>query len=57
MNVLLQERLNPYRADEPVVERFGWQFRRKDKVIQTRNDYDKALLSGHEEFNEELCLE
>jgi exodeoxyribonuclease V alpha subunit len=46
MNGLLQERLNPPRADEPVVERFGWQFRLRDKVIQTRNDYDKEVFNG-----------
>src|SRR5262249_15649720 len=32
--------------DEPVVEKFGWQFRPGDKVIQTENDYDKDMLSG-----------
>jgi exodeoxyribonuclease V alpha subunit len=46
MNGLLQERLNPPRADEPIVERFGWQFRLRDKVIQTRNDYDKEVFNG-----------
>jgi exodeoxyribonuclease V alpha subunit len=46
MNALLQERLNPLRADEPVVERFGWQFRLRDKVIQTRNDCDKEVFNG-----------
>ncbi len=46
MNVLLQDRLNPPRADEPVVERFGWQFRLRDKVIQTKNNYDKEVFNG-----------
>ena len=27
LNVRLQNELNPARADEPVVEKFGWQFR------------------------------
>jgi exodeoxyribonuclease V alpha subunit len=38
--------LNPARADEPVVEKFGWQFRPRDKVIQTENDYDKDVFNG-----------
>src|SRR6202008_1043401 len=46
MNVLLQDRLNPARAHEPVVERFGWQFRLRDKVIQTENNYDKEVFNG-----------
>ena len=46
MNVLLQEGLNPRRGDEAVVERFGWQFRLRDKVIQTENNYDKEVFNG-----------
>ncbi len=46
MNVLLQEGLNPRRGDEAVVERFGWQFRLRDKVIQTANNYDKEVFNG-----------
>jgi exodeoxyribonuclease V alpha subunit len=46
MNMLLQQRLNPRRDDEPTVERFGWQFRLRDKVIQTENDYDKEVFNG-----------
>ena len=46
MNMLLQQRLNPHRDDEPMVERFGWQFRLRDKVIQTENDYDKEVFNG-----------
>ena len=46
MNVLLQDGLNPRRGDEPVVERFGWQFRLRDKVIQTQNNYDKEVFNG-----------
>jgi ATP-dependent exoDNAse (exonuclease V) alpha subunit len=33
-------------AGEPVVERFGWRFRMRDKVIQTENDYDKDVFNG-----------
>jgi exodeoxyribonuclease V alpha subunit len=46
MNVLLQDGLNPRRGDEPVVERFGWQFRLRDKMIQTKNNYDKEGSTG-----------
>jgi len=46
LNVRLQTELNPLRENEPVVERFGWQFRVRDKVIQTENDYDKAVFNG-----------
>lgn len=46
LNVLLQDGLNPRRGDEPVVERFGWQFRLRDKVIQTENNYDKEVFNG-----------
>jgi exodeoxyribonuclease V alpha subunit len=46
LNVRLQTELNPARADEPVVEKFGWQFRLRDKVIQTESDYDKDVFNG-----------
>ena len=46
LNGRLQNELNPARADEPVVEKFGWQFRPRDKVIQTENDYDKDVFNG-----------
>jgi exodeoxyribonuclease V alpha subunit len=46
LNARLQHELNPARADEPVVEKFGWQFRPRDKVIQTENDYDKDVFNG-----------
>jgi exodeoxyribonuclease V alpha subunit len=46
LNVKLQGELNPARADEPVVEKFGWQFRPRDKVIQTENIYDKDVFNG-----------
>src|SRR5881394_25946 len=46
LNVRLQNELNPARADEPLVEKFGWQFRPRDKVIQTENDYDKDVFNG-----------
>ena len=46
LNVRLQTELNPPRANEPTVEKFGWQFRVRDKVIQTENDYDKDVFNG-----------
>jgi exodeoxyribonuclease V alpha subunit len=46
LNIRLQNELNPARADEPAVEKFGWQFRPRDKVIQTENDYDKDVFNG-----------
>jgi exodeoxyribonuclease V alpha subunit len=46
LNRRLQERLNPRRQGEPTVERFGWEFRPRDKVIQTENDYDKEVFNG-----------
>jgi exodeoxyribonuclease V alpha subunit len=46
MNRILQERLNPKRSGDPSVEKFGWEFRVRDKVIQTRNNYDKEVFNG-----------
>ena len=46
LNGQLQQQLNPARADEPSVEKFGWQFRLRDKVIQTENNYDKDVFNG-----------
>jgi exodeoxyribonuclease V alpha subunit len=46
LNTALQQVLNPARAGEPVVERFGWRFQLRDKVIQTENDYDKDVFNG-----------
>jgi len=46
MNRMLQEHLNPLRPNEPAVEKFGWVFRLRDKVIQTQNNYDKDVFNG-----------
>src|SRR5207302_7180716 len=46
LNARLQAELNPPRAQEPAVDKFGWQFRLRDKVIQTENDYDKGVFNG-----------
>jgi exodeoxyribonuclease V alpha subunit len=46
LNTALQQALNPSRAGELVVERFGWRFQMRDRVIQTENDYDKDVFNG-----------
>ena len=46
LNMRLQAELNPARPEEPAVERFGWQYRLRDKVLQTENDYDKEVFNG-----------
>ena len=46
LNVRLQETLNPARPDMPFVEKFGSRFQVGDRVIQTRNNYDKDAFNG-----------
>lgn len=46
LNGRLQEALNPVRDGEPGVEKFGWQYRPRDKVLQTENNYDKEVFNG-----------
>ena len=46
LNVALQRVLNPMRANDPSIERFGWRFQLRDKVIQTRNNYEKDVFNG-----------
>ena len=46
MNLTLQNALNPVRHGDVVAEKFGWQFRARDKVIQTENNYDKEVFNG-----------
>lgn len=46
LNAALQAALNPPRADAAEVARFGCTFRVRDKVLQTRNDYDKEVFNG-----------
>ncbi|MBM4067662.1 MAG: ATP-dependent RecD-like DNA helicase [Planctomycetes bacterium] len=45
LNQRLQDVLNPFQ-DEPEVARFGWTFRRGDKVLQTQNNYKKEVFNG-----------
>ncbi len=44
LNVELQAALNP--DPEASIERFGMVFARGDKVMQTRNDYEKFVFNG-----------
>jgi exodeoxyribonuclease V alpha subunit len=46
LNARLQETLNPLRPAEPFTEKFGIQFRPRDKVIQTENNYDTEVFNG-----------
>jgi exodeoxyribonuclease V alpha subunit len=46
LNSVLQGALNPARPGEPAVERFGWRFQVRDKVIQTENNYKKEVFNG-----------
>ncbi|MFC1538879.1 ATP-dependent RecD-like DNA helicase [Candidatus Latescibacterota bacterium] len=46
LNTLLQERLNPFNSLSPEVRKGDWIFRRGDKVMQIRNNYDKAVFNG-----------
>jgi exodeoxyribonuclease V alpha subunit len=45
LNEALQRVLNPARPGEPAVERLGWRFQMRDKVIQTENDYGKDVFN------------
>jgi exodeoxyribonuclease V alpha subunit len=63
LNAQLQELLNPKKAG-PEVKRPGWTFRLGDKVLQTRNNYEKDVFNGdigrvHEidEDEQELTVE
>ena len=44
LNIDLQKALNPPGPDK--IEKFGWTFAPKDKVMQIENDYDKEVYNG-----------
>jgi exodeoxyribonuclease V alpha subunit len=44
LNIDLQAALNP--AGEQKVQRFGWTFAPRDKVMQIENDYEKEVYNG-----------
>ncbi|MEM7601372.1 MAG: ATP-dependent RecD-like DNA helicase, partial [Verrucomicrobiota bacterium] len=46
LNSRLQESLNPPTQGKLEIERFGNTFRTGDKVIQTRNNYEKEVFNG-----------
>ncbi len=46
LNERLQTALNPGSAIKPERRLFGTLFRKGDKVMQTRNDYDKQVFNG-----------
>lgn len=46
LNARLQEELNPPSESKFEIERFGNTFRVSDKVIQTRNNYEKEIFNG-----------
>ncbi|MFC1651174.1 ATP-dependent RecD-like DNA helicase, partial [Candidatus Latescibacterota bacterium] len=46
LNTLLQDRLNPFNSLLPEVRKGDWIFRRGDKVMQIRNNYDKLVFNG-----------
>jgi exodeoxyribonuclease V alpha subunit len=46
LNDRLQSVLDPLRAGESEIERFGYRVRMRDKVIQTENDYEKEVFNG-----------
>ena len=46
LNTALQTHLNPVHPGENAVDRFGWLFRVRDKVIQTENNYKKEVFNG-----------
>jgi exodeoxyribonuclease V alpha subunit len=46
LNLKLQMELNPPNQNDLMVEKFGWQFRVRDKIIQTENNYDKDVFNG-----------
>lgn len=46
LNARLQAKLNPRKTDAPFVQKFGWEFRVGDKVLQMENDYEKDVFNG-----------
>ncbi|MDD2676733.1 MAG: ATP-dependent RecD-like DNA helicase, partial [Methylacidiphilaceae bacterium] len=46
LNARLQAELNPPKPGESEIERFGWRFRLRDKVLQIKNNYQKEVFNG-----------
>ena len=51
LNIMLQKRLNP---EGPAVQRGGTLFRKGDRVMQLRNNYDKDVFNGDVGFVAEV---
>jgi exodeoxyribonuclease V alpha subunit len=56
LNERLQEKLNPAASNKPERRLFGVTFRAGDKVMQTRNNYDKDAYNGDIGFIRSLDL-
>ncbi|MFB3904354.1 MAG: ATP-dependent RecD-like DNA helicase [Acidobacteriota bacterium] len=54
LNARLQALLNPRRPGEVTVDRFGFRFGKRDKVIQLENNYDKDVFNGDIGFVERI---
>ncbi len=46
LNLAMQKELNPLQPGDHCLEKFGWRFAPRDKVIQTENDYQKEVFNG-----------
>lgn len=55
LNVSLQAALNP--VMERKIERFGWTFAPRDKVMQIENDYEKEVYNGDIGYVDDVDLE
>ena len=55
LNIELQAALNP--AGDKKVERFGWTFAPRDKVMQIENDYDRDVYNGDIGIIEDVDLD
>jgi exodeoxyribonuclease V alpha subunit len=55
LNVEMQKVLNPPGTEK--VEKFGWVFAPKDKVMQIENDYDKEVYNGDTGFVTKIDVE
>jgi exodeoxyribonuclease V alpha subunit len=56
LNERLQEKLNPPTRDKPERRLYGATFRAGDKVMQTRNNYDKDVYNGDIGFIKRIDL-
>jgi exodeoxyribonuclease V alpha subunit len=56
LNERLQEKLNPAARDKPERRLYGTAFRVGDKVMQTRNNYDKDVYNGDIGFIRDIDL-